>query len=121
MKEALPVLTAEESIAAKVDQRMDIFLKVKELQAKGPPIKRIATDLKMSRNTVKSYFNQESLSPRKSSKSTNIEVFTDLIVARLNENGHKIMDVFREIKELGYIGGRTQGCYHIKASRSIMR
>ena len=113
-KEALPVLTAEESIAAKVDQRMDTFSKVKELQAKGTPIKRIAIDLKMSRNTVKSYFNQELLSPGKSSKSTNIEVFTNLIVARLNDNGYKIMDIFREIKELGYIGGRTQGCYHIK-------
>ena len=109
-----PVITAQESISAKVDQRMDTFSKVKELQAKGTPIKRIATDLTMSRNTVKSYFNQESLSPRKSSKSTNIEVFTDLIVARLNENGHKLMDIFREIKELGYTGGRTQGCYHIK-------
>ena len=112
--EAQPVLTAQESIAAKVDQRMATFSKVKELQAKGTPIKRIATDLKMSRNTVKSYFNQELLSPRKSSNSTNIEVFTDLIVARLNENGHKLMDIFREIKELGYTGGRTQGCYHIK-------
>ena len=113
-KEAHPVLTAHESIAGKVDQRMDTFSKVKELQAKGTPIRRIATDLKMSRNTVKSYFIQESLSPRKSSNSTNIEVFTDLIIARLNENGHKLMDIFREIKELGYTGGRTQGCYHIK-------
>ena len=68
----------------------------------------------MSRNTVKSYFIQESLSPRKRSKSTNIEVYTDLIVARLNENGHKLMDIFREIKGLGYTGGKTQGCYHIK-------
>jgi hypothetical protein len=25
------------------------------------------------------------------------------------------MDIFREIKELGYTGGRTQGCYHIKS------
>ncbi len=109
-----PALTAQESIASKVDQRMDIYLKVKELQSKGTPIRRIATDLKMSRNTVKSYFIQESLSPRKSANSTNIEVFTDLIVARLNENGHKLMDIFREIKEMGYTGGRTQGCYHIK-------
>ena len=75
------VLTSQESIDAKEDQRMDTFLKVKELQTKGTPIKRIATDLKMSLNTVKSYFNQESLSPIKSSKSTNIEVFTNLIVA----------------------------------------
>ena len=114
MKEVQPAPPDQESIAIKVDQRLDTFLKVKELQAKGTPIKRIATDLKMSRNTVKSYFNQESLSPRKSSKSTNIEVFTNLIVARLNENGHKLIDIFREIKELGYTGGRTQGCYHIK-------
>jgi len=113
-KEDQLVLTAQESIDAKVDQRMGTFLKVKELQAKDTPIKRIATDLRMSRNTVKSYFSQESLSPIKSSRSTNIEVFTDLIVARLGENGHKLMDIFREIKKLGYTGGRTQGCYHIK-------
>jgi len=109
-----PALTTHESINAKLDQRIDTFSKVKELQVKGTPIKRIATDLKMSRNTVKSYFRQESLSPRKSSRSTNIEVFTDLIVARLNNNGHKLIEIFREIKELGYTGGRTQGCYHIK-------
>jgi hypothetical protein len=24
------------------------------------------------------------------------------------------MDIFKEIKELGYSGGKTQGCYHIK-------
>jgi len=113
-KEDQLVLTAQESIDAKVDQRMDTFLKVKELQAKCTPIKRIATDLRMSRNTVKSYFSQESLSPIKSSRSTNIEVFTDLIIARLGESGHKLMDIFREIKKLGYTGGRTQGCYHIK-------
>ncbi|MDA3798645.1 MAG: transposase, partial [Kiritimatiellae bacterium] len=109
-----PDLTVQETIAAKVDPRMDTFLKVKELQSKGTPIKRIAVDLKMSRNTVKSYFNQEILSPIKSSRSTNIEVYTDLIIARLNENGYKLIDIFREIKELGYNGGRTQGCVNIK-------
>ena len=114
IEDSQPVMTAQELITTKVDQRMDTFLKVKELQSKGTPIKRIASDLKMSRNTVRSYFIQESLSPRKNSKSTNIEVFTDLIVARLNENGYKLIDIFREIKELGYTGGRTQGCYHIK-------
>jgi hypothetical protein len=79
-KETQYITMDQESIATKFDQRLDTFLKVKELQVKGTPIKRISIDLKMSRNTVKSYFNQESLSPRKSSKSTNIEVFTNLIV-----------------------------------------
>lgn len=109
-----PDLTVQETIATKVDPRMDTFLKVKELQSKGTPIKRIAVDLKMSRNTVKSYFSQEILSPIKSSKSTNIEVFTDLIIARLNENGYKLIDIYREIKELGYNGARTQGYVNIK-------
>jgi len=113
-KKIQPIMIDQESIATKVDQRLDTFLKVKELQIKGTPIKRISIDLKMSRNTVRSYFNQESLSPRKSSKSTNIEVFTNLIVARLNEKGYRLIDIFREIKELGYNGGKTQGCYHIK-------
>lgn len=114
MKEGQPALRENESIATKVDQRLETFLNVKELQAKATPIKRISKDLKMSRNTVRSYFTQESLSPRKSSKSTNIEVFTNHIVARLNENGYKLIDIYREIKELGYNGGKPQGYYHIK-------
>ena len=113
-KETQHITMDQESIATKFDQRLDTFLKVKELQVKGTPIKRISIDLKMSRNTVKSYFNQESLSPRKSSKSTNIEVFTNLIVSRLNEKGYRLIDIFREIKELGYNGGKMQGYYNIK-------
>jgi hypothetical protein len=113
-KETQHIMMDQKSIAAKVDQRLDTFLRVKELQVKGTPIKRISIDLKMSRNTVRSYFNQESLSPRKSSKSTNIEVFTNLIVARLNEKGYRQIDIFREIKELGYNGGKTQGYNNIK-------
>jgi transposase len=113
-KEIQHITMDQELIAIKVDQRLDTFLKVNELQVKSTPIKRISIDLKMSRNTVKSYFNRESLSPRKSSKSTNIEVFTNLIVARLNEKGYRLIDIFREIKKLGYNGGKTQGYYNIK-------
>jgi hypothetical protein len=68
----------------------------------------------MHKVIIGSYFRQESLSPIKSSRSTNIEVFMDLILARLGESRHKLMEIFREIKVLGYSGGRTQGCYHIK-------
>ena len=67
----------------------------------------------MSRNTVRSYFSQESLSPRSSTKYTNIEVFTNHIVARLNTAGHKIKDIIEEIRELGYNGGNTQAYQNI--------
>jgi len=112
-----PVLTAQESIEAKVDQRMDTFLKVKELQEKGTPIKRIATDLKMSRNTVRSYFAQESLAPRAHPKLTNIELFTSHIVSRLNTNGYKVKDIIEEIRGLGFNGSQTQAYHNINIIR----
>jgi hypothetical protein len=87
---------------------------VKELQALGTPIRRISIDLKMSRNTVKSYFNQEALSARKSHMSTNIEVFSYLIAARRSEKRHRLTDIFREIKRLGSNGDKPQGYINIK-------
>ena len=67
-----------------VDQRLEVFNKVKELQGQGVPKRKISTDLGISRNTVRSYFCQESLSPRVRPKSANIEMFTQQIIDRLN-------------------------------------
>ena len=103
----------QEVAAIKVDQRLDTFNKVKELQAKGVPILRISRDLGISRNTVRSYFIQESLSPKAHPKFTNIELFTSHIVARLNISGYKIKDIIDEIKELGFRGSKTQAYYNI--------
>lgn len=83
----------------------------------GVAIRRISISLGISRNTVKSYFLQESLSPRKSSKSTNIELFTNHIVARLNNKGYKISDIINEIKELGFNGQESQAYNNINAIR----
>lgn len=96
-----------------VDQRLDIFNKVKELQSKGIPILKISRDLEMSRNTVRSYFLQESLTPKSHPKSTNIEVFSNHIVARLNITGYKIKDIIDEIRELGFTGSQTQAYHNI--------
>ena len=96
------------------DQRIDTFNKVKELQAEGVAIKRISKDLQICRNTVRSYFIQESLSPKISSKSTNIASFTKLILARLNTKGYKIKNIIDDILVLGFNGGRTQAYHNIK-------
>ena len=84
MQEAEPtnILTAEvQENDIRIDSRLDRFNKVKELQANEVPVLRISKDLGMRRNTVRSYFIQESLSPRSHPKSTNIELFTHQIVA----------------------------------------
>ena len=100
------------------DQRIDIFNKVKELQAEGVGINRISKNLRISRNTVRSYFIQETLAPRISSKSTNINAFTQHILVRLNTEGYKIKDIIEEILVLGYVGGRTQAYHNINSIKS---
>ena len=100
------------------DQRIDTFNKVKELQAEGISIKRISKALGICRNTVRSYFSQESLSPRIRPKSTNIASFTKLILARLNTKDCKIKTIIDEILMLGFNGGRTQAYYNIKTIKT---
>jgi len=95
------------------DQRLETFNKVKELQAKGVPIKRISKDLKMSRNTVKSYFTQETLAPRSRTKSTNFDLFTSHIISRLQTDGYKLKDIYEEIRKMGFNGSRSTACYNI--------
>ena len=107
------IQAASEIQEIQVDQRLGTFTKVKELQLKGTPIKRISTILKISCNTVRSYFIQENLSPRIHPKSVNIALFSGHILFRLNMEGYKKKDILDEILELGYNGGRTQAFDYI--------
>jgi len=97
----------------KVDQRLDTFKKVKELQSNGTPLKRISKILNISRNTIRSYFIQETLLPRIHPRSINIDLFTSYILSRLNMEGYKKKDIFDEIVQLGYNGGSTQAYSYI--------
>ena len=76
-------------------------------------MKRISTILKISRNTVRSYFIQETLSPRIHPKSVNIALYSGYILSRLNMEGYIKKDIFEEILGLGYNGGRTQAFVYI--------
>jgi transposase len=92
-KKSPSVSKNQEIVEINVDQRQQIFNKVKELQTKGISKRKIARDLSISRNTVRLYFSMELLPARISSKSTNIELFVQHIVARLNEQGYVIKDI----------------------------
>jgi len=95
------------------DRRQDVFNKVKELHGKGISKRKIARDLGISRNTVHSYLSLESLPPRSNSRSTNIGLFSQHIVARLNVQGYMVKDIMDEIYKLGYNGSRTQAYHNI--------
>ena len=107
--------------AAKCSSRQEKFDKVKELQSKGAPIIRISKALGMSRATIRSYFIQDSLLPRVSTKSTNIEPFTDHIINQLNIKGIKIKDIIDQIKMLGYDGGNTQAYHNINVIKETFK
>lgn len=107
----------EQVIGIRIDPRLDKFNKVKELQKKGVPILRISRDIGISRGTVRSYFVQDSLSPKSHSKSTNIELFINQIVDRLNTRGYMIKDIINEIRELGFNGSQSQAYYNINVIR----
>jgi transposase len=114
--QANPVTAEIANIPA--DQRLYTFIKVKELQAKGIPLRRISKTLGISRNTVRSYFIQESLSPKIHTKSTNFNVFTCHIMNRLNTEGYSNKTIIDEIVELGFDGGKTQAYENINRIRS---
>jgi hypothetical protein len=102
-----------EPVITRVDQRLETFNKVKKLQAKGIPRKRISKDLKMSYNTVKSYFLQETLSTRTRPKSTNFDLFTGHVLSRLKTDGYILKDIYEEIWEMGFNGRISQARHNL--------
>lgn len=106
---------AQPSEECRVDQRLEIFNKVKELQVKEIPVLRISKDLGINRKTVQAYFLQETLAPRTHPKSSNIELFTDHIVARLSIDGYIVNDIIKEITGFGYNGSRSQAYNNINS------
>lgn len=97
----------------KVDLRLEIFNKVKELHLIGTPLKRISNLLGISRNTVKSYCMQETMVSRSHPRAINIEHYTGYILSRLTVKGFKKKDIFDEIVQLGYNGGHSQANSYI--------
>ena len=95
------------------DQRIEKFNKVKELQKENVGIKKIARTVGITRITVRSYLVQDTLSPRISSKSTNIDTYANLIQNRLSTGDYQVKDILKEIISLGFNGGKSQAYYHI--------
>lgn len=106
---------------ATVDSRLEKFNKVKELQAKGFSRKRISKDLKMHYSTVKSYFLQETLSPRTRRRSTNFDLFTDHVLSRIKTEGYILKDIYEEIREMGFNGEISQARYNINILKEQLK
>ena len=70
----------------------------------------------MSRNTVKKYLHLQEPPRRKSILEVNIAVFDTYIRERIKEEPDiQLMKLFKEIKQMGYNGGRTSAFDHLHA------
>jgi hypothetical protein len=112
-KEKMTVTENMEPVITKADQRLERFNKVKELQAKGFARKRISRDLKMSNNTVRSYFLLDTLPPWTRPKTTNFDRFTDHVLSRIKTEGYVLKDIYDEITEMGFKGEISQARHNI--------
>lgn len=100
-------------IPEKYDSRQVVFDKVKQLQCQGMTRRKIAKDLGISRNTVRSYFLQEELTPKAHPKRTNIELFSDYIISKIKTEGHVVHKIIEDIRKMGYFSGNTQAYLYI--------
>ena len=112
-KDKMTVTENIEPVITKADQRLERFNKVKELQAKGFPRKRISRDLKMSNNTVRSYFLMDTLPSWTRPKTTNFDLFTDHVLSRIKTDGYILKDIYDEITEMGFKGEISQARHNI--------
>jgi transposase len=87
-------------------RRQQLFDSIKELQAKGKPIRAIARELKASRNTVRKYVRCETVPryrPGKGRKS-NVSRFAAYLEERWRMGEQNAAWLFREIKAQGFAG-----------------
>jgi transposase len=84
---------------------------IKVLYQKGMPLKAIARNLCISRNTVKKYLHLKEPPCRRPYCQVNIALYDSYIRKRLKEvPGIKLRQLFQEIKQRGYNGCRSTAC-----------
>lgn len=103
----------KQKINNNTDSRTIMFNEVKELQDKGFSMCAIAKKLKIARQTVKKYSNYTSLPPRKSSPRNEYFKFDSYVESEYS-NGKSLINIFHEIKSLGFKGGLTPFHYHYR-------
>ena len=87
------------------------FNEVKELQAKGFKPTAIAKRLKIARQTATKYCLFAALPPMKSKARNEYYKYDDYVESEYS-NGKTFVDVYKEIKEMGFKGAFSPFCYH---------
>lgn len=107
-------ISASKAITQNFSRRLWQLEQIKRLQSRSISIKATAQLLHMSRNTVKKYLGLQEPPRHKSSVQVNIACFDAYIRKRIEEQpAIQLMRLYKEIKQMGYNGGRTAAYNHL--------
>lgn len=101
-------------VTANFSRRLWQLQQIKKYQALGISIKATAGTLHVSRNTVKKYLHLGEPPRRKFFVQVNIALFDAYIRNRIEQQPSiQLMQLYKEIKQRGYNGGRTCAFVHL--------
>ena len=109
LQEAAPQQEIIQSNAVpELSPRHERMHQIKQMQAEGSTIRAIARTLKMSRNTVRKYLDLQEPPQKKGTTTTNLAHYNEYLQSRMLEDSQvEVLQLFKEIKQMGYNGGRT--------------
>lgn len=85
-----------------------LLQQVTKMYAEGKGLKTIARTLGISRNTARKYIHLHEPPQKKGIKTTNLTSFSEYLQTRMQENAEvETIQLFQEIKAMGYNGGRS--------------
>ena len=92
----------------KISPRHQLLLRVKEMYAAGKGTETVARTLGISRNTVKKFIHLHEPPQKKGARTTNLISFSEYLQTRIEQEATvESVQLYREIKSMGYNGGRT--------------
>jgi transposase len=101
----------------------DLWSEIRHMARMGRPIKQIARELDISKNTVKSALKKERYQPyqRQRTKTNLLSEYMPFILERSPQLEFNATSLFRELKERGYGGGYTLVKEAVHPLREIYR
>jgi transposase len=104
------------------ENRLARYKEVIELHRQGASVRAIARTLQLSRNTVTKYVRAEAFPERRPSspKRSIVEEFAAYVALRWDEGCHNAVQLWRELRERGFAGGRNSVHHYLKRLRLEM-
>lgn len=117
----LPSLPEQEGRETRRDRRLDCWESARKMQAQGIPIRHIAQSLGISWTTARNFAHAETFperSPRRRQASL-IDAYVEHLLERWEEGCHNASQLWRELRERGYPGGRIQVARWVSHQREL--